>query len=110
MQVFAIILKEDEYAKTLNLSQASFSTKIYMNKCENHLGFIKDFQKYSKQYICRRCDQLFSQMQNLKRHQPKCDGAVEGAYLCSVCKNKLSVLQEFEEMSVQVSREDKYEK
>ena len=65
---------------------------------------------YSKQYICSRCDKLFSQMQKLKHHQPNCDGTVEYAYPGGVCKNKLSVFDKLEEMGVRVREEDKYKK
>ena len=57
---FATFLKEDGTAKTLYLSQSSFPTNIYLNVYEHHLSFITDINMYSKQYICARCDKLFS--------------------------------------------------
>ena len=42
VQLFAMFLKEDGSTKTLYLSQASFSTKIYMNVYENYLSLIKE--------------------------------------------------------------------
>ena len=42
VQLFAMFLKEDDSAKTLYLSQASFPTKIYMNVYQNHLSLITD--------------------------------------------------------------------
>ena len=105
-----MFLKEDGSAKTLYLSQASFPTKIYMNVYENHLSYIKDIQMYSRQYICSRCDKLFSQMQKLKQHQPKCDGTVKYVFHGGVYKNKLSVFEELEKIGVRVCEEDKYEK
>ena len=103
-------MKEDGSAKTLYLSQASFSTKIYMNVYQNHLSYIKDIKMYSKQYICERCDKLLSQMQKLKQNQSKCDGTVKYVFPGGVYKNKLSVFEELEKMGVWVREEDKYEK
>ena len=110
VQLFAMFLKEDGTAKTLYLSQASFPIKIYMNVYENHLSYIKDIKMYSKQYICSRCDKLFARMENLNKHQSKCDGTVKYVFPGGVYKNKLSVFEELEEMGVQVREADKYEK
>ena len=87
-----MFLKEDGTAKTLYLSQSSFPTKIYMNVYENHLSLITDHTMYSKQYICNRCDKLFARMENLSKHQSKCDGTVEYAYPGGVYKIKLSLV------------------
>ena len=105
-----MFLKEDGTAKTLYLSQSSFPTKIYINVYEHHLSLITDIKMYSKQYICTCSDKLFSQMQKLKQHQPKCYGTVEYAYPGGEYKNKLCVFEELEEMGVQVREEDKHEK
>ena len=80
-----------------------------MNVYKNHLSYIKDIKLYSKQYICCRCDRLFSQMQNLNKHQSKCDGTVKYVFSGGVYKNKLSVFEELEKMGVRVREEDKYE-
>ena len=81
-----------------------------MNVYHNHLSYIKDIKMYSKKYISTSCDKLFARMENLNKHQPKCDGTVEYPYPGGVYKNKLSVFQELEEMGVRVHEEDKYEK
>ena len=109
-QLFAMFLKEDGTAKTLYLSQASFPSKIYMNVYQNHLSLIKDIKMYSKQYICNRRDKLFARMENLNKHQSKCDGTVKYVFPGGVYKNKLSVFEELDEMGVQVCEADKYEK
>ena len=109
VQLFAMFLKEDGSAKTLYLSQASFPTKIDMNVYQNHLSYIKNIKMYSKQYVAR-CDKLFSQMQKLKQHQPKCGGTVKYVFPGGVYKNKLSVFEELEEMGVRVREAEKYEK
>ena len=49
-------------------------------------------------------------MQNLNKHQSKCNGTVKYAFPGGFCKNKLSVFEELEEMGVRVREEDKYEK
>ena len=87
-----MFLKEDGTAKTLYLSQSSFSTKIYMNVYHNHLSYITDIKMYSKQYICSRCNKLFARMENLNKHQTKCDGTVDlecymDWFLSLICKN-----------------------
>ena len=110
VQLFAMFLKEDGSAKTLYLSQASLPTKIYMNVYENHLSYIKDIKMYSKQYICNRCNKVFARMENLNKHQSKCDGTVKYVFPGGMYKNKLSVFEELEEMGVRVREEDKYEK
>ena len=109
-QLFAMVLKEDGTAKTLFLSQSSFPTKIYLNVFQNHLSLITDIKMYSKQFICNRCDKLFTEMRNLKQHKPRYDGTVEYAFPGGIYKNKLSIFEELEEMGVQVQKEDKYEK
>ena len=101
VQLFAMVLKEDGTAKTLYLSQSSYSTKIYLNVFKNHLSLITDIQM---------CDKLFVEMWNLKQHETKCDGTVEYAFPGGVYKNKLSIFEELEEMGVRVQEEDKYEK
>ena len=108
-RLFAMFLKEDGSAKTLFLSQSSFPTKIYLNVFENHLSLFTDHKMYSKQYICNRCGKLFNQMQNLNKHQSKCDVTVEYFYPGGIYKNKLSVFEELEKMGVVVHEEDKYE-
>ena len=110
VQLFAMVLKEDGTAKTLYLSQSSFPIKIYLNVFKNHLSLITDIQMYSKQYICNRCEKVFSRMQKLKQHEPKCDGTVEYAFPGGVYKNKLSIFEALEEMGVRVQEDDKYEK
>ena len=110
VQLFGMVLKEDGTAKTLYLSQSSFPIKIYLNVFKNHLSLITDIQMYSKQYICNRCEKVFSRMQKLKQHKPKCDGTVEYAFPGGVYKNKLSIFEELEEMGVRVQEDDKYEK
>ena len=109
-QLFAMVLKEDGKAKTLYLSQSSFPTKIYLNVFKNHLSLITDIKMYSKQFICNRCEKVFSQMQKLRQHEPRCDGTVEYAFPGGVYKNKLSIFEELEEMGVRVQEEDKNEK
>ena len=79
-----------------------------MNVYETHLSLITDHKMYSKQYICNHCQKLFSQMQNLNKHQPK--WTVKYAYPGVVYKNKLPVFEELEEMGFRVWEEDKYEK
>ena len=86
VQLFAMFLKEDGTAKTPYLSRASFPTKIYMNVYENHLSYIKDIKMYSKQYICNRCDKVFARMENLNKHQSKCDGTVKYVFPGGVYK------------------------
>ena len=86
VQLFAMFLKEDGSAKTLYLSQASFPTKIYMNIYQNHLSYIKDIKMYSKQYICNRCDKVFARMENLNKHQAKCDGTVKYVFLAACAR------------------------
>ena len=110
IQLFAMVLKEDGTAKTLYLSQSSFPTKIYLNVFKNHLSLITDIQMYSKQFICNRCEKVFSRMQKLNQHELKCDGTVEYAFPGGVYKNKSSIFEELEEMGVRVQEEDKYEK
>ena len=110
VQLFAMFLKEDGSAKTLNLSQASFPTKIYMNVYQNHSSYIKDIKMYSNQYICSRCDKVSTRMLDCQRHQSKCDGTVKYVFPGGVYKNKLSVFEELEEMDVRVREADKYEK
>ena len=105
-----MVLKEDRTAKTLYLSQSFFPTKIYMNIYKNHLSLITDIKMYSKQFICNRCDKLFAGMENLNKHQTKCDGTVEYAFPGGIYKNKLSIFEELEEMGARVQEEDKYEK
>ena len=88
-QLFAMFLKEDGSAKTVYLSQASFPSKIYLNVYQNHLSLITDHKMYSKQYICSRCDKLFTEMRNLMQHQPKCEFTVKyvfpGVYIKISC-------------------------
>ena len=109
-QLFAMFLKEDDSAKTFYLSQALFPTKMYMNVHENQLSLITDHKMYAKQYICNRCQKLFARMENLNKHEPKCNGTVKYAYPGGVNKNKLSVFEELEEMGVCVEVKYKYEK
>ena len=49
-------------------------------------------------------------MENLNKHQSKCDGTVKYVFPGGVYKNKLSVFEELEEMGVRVHEADKYEK
>ena len=65
---------------------------------------------YSKQFICNRCQKVFEEMRNLKQHESKCDANVKYVFPGGVCRNKLSVFEELEEMGVRVREEDKYEK
>ena len=109
-RLFAMFLKEDGSAKTRFLSQSSFPTKIYLNVFENHLSLITNHKMYSKQYICNRCDKLFSEIRNLNKHQTKCDATFEYSYPGGVYKNKLSVFEELEKKGVVVHEENKYEK
>ena len=95
-QLFAMVLKEDGTAKTLFLSQSSFPTKIYLNVFQNHLSLITDIKMYSKQFICNRCDKLFTEMRNLKQHKPRYDSTVEYAFPGGIYKNKLSIFEELE--------------
>ena len=100
VQLFAMFLKEDGSAKTLYLSQAPFPTKIYMNIYKNYLSYIKDIKVYSKQYICNGCGKLSTRMLDSKQHQSKHVGTVKYVFPGSMYKNKLSVFEELEEMSV----------
>ena len=51
-------------------------------------------------------------MENLNKHQTKCDGTVKYVFPGGVYKNKLSVFEELEELGVRVREfeADKYEK
>ena len=109
-QLFVMFSKEDGSAKTIYLSQASFSTKIYINLYENHLSLITDIKMYSKQFICNRCQKVSTRILDSKRHQSKCDANVKYVFPGSVYRNKLSAFEELEEMGVRVREEDKYEK
>ena len=81
-----------------------------MNVYKNHLSLITDIKMYSKQFICSHCNKLFARMENLNKHQTKCDGTVEYAFSGGIYKNKSSVFEELEKMGVRVQEEDKYEK
>ena len=65
---------------------------------------------YSKQFICNRRDKVSTRMLDSKRHQSTCDAHVKYVFPGGVYRNKLSVFEELEEMSVRVREEDKYEK
>ena len=80
-----------------------------MNVYDNHLSYIIDVNMYSHRYVCARCHKLFSQMQKLKQHQPKCDGSVKYMYPGGVYKNELSIFEELEQIGVRVNEEDKCE-
>ena len=109
-QLFAMFLKEDGSVKTLYFSLASFPSKIYLNVFQDHLSLITDIKMYSKQFICSGCDKVSTRMLDSKRHQSKCDANVKYVFPGGVYRNKLSVFEELEEMSVRVREEDKYEK
>ena len=49
-------------------------------------------------------------MENLNKHQSKCDGSVKYVYTGDVYKHKLSVFEELEEMAVRELEADRYEK
>jgi len=68
-------LNENGDARAIYISQGYFAERMFLNIYENHLSYVKDFNKYAKKYQCQYCERHFSCNYALHRHQG-CGGAL----------------------------------
>ena len=85
-------------------------TKIYLNLCGEHLSLITDRLHYIKEFVCKQCGKVLSEMRNLQNHERRCDGTVKCKYPGGVYTNTPSIFEELESNGIIVADELKFKK
>ena len=58
-------------ARLIYLSPTAFAQTIHLHQDGQHVALIKNMDIYASRYICDKCNNMFSRMQNLRRHQAR---------------------------------------
>ena len=73
-----------------------------------HFSYIKHLTKYSRCFICQRCDASFRKAHRLQRHDRNCEAKVERVYPGGVYHPSQTILEKIEEEGIAVPPELKY--
>ena len=109
-QIHIMQLKENGTVETVYQASSKHPIKIYLNLCGEHLSLITDHLPYAKEFVCKRCGKVLSEMTNLQHHERRCDGTVKYKYPGDVYTNTPSIFEELESNGIIVADELKFEK
>ena len=72
---------------------------------EDHFMYIKDLDKFSSTYRCRKCDKIFPHHGTYKRHERTCDANVRYKYIGGAFSIKQTVFEELESYGIFIPKE-----
>src|SRR5208282_5049934 len=92
-----IQINEDESYEYIRKSNHNESKPArYINLYENHFSYIIDIMKYTKSYICTKCDSRFKRNEELVIHSSRCNPNEKESFekYDSLWSKKLNVIYE----------------
>ena len=93
-QIHILQLKENGTAETVHQASSKHPIKIYLILCGEHLSLITDHLHYTKEFVCKQCGKVLSEIRNLQNHERRCDGTVKYKYPGGVYTNTPSIFEE----------------
>ena len=73
-------LQPDDTVILLSISSFPFESDIYLNRYENHLSYIKDFNSYARKFTCVTSQKMFHKVYKWRRHMKQCKGLTKREY------------------------------
>ena len=74
-----------------------------VNLHETHYSYIRDMQMYSHSYRCQRCDSLWKQSWELRRHELGCEGKIRRVYAGGVYHTTPSIFERLDDECICVT-------
>lgn len=95
----AVILTKYDSEKSMKLS-------LY----DTHFSFVKDIAKFSKCYVCSKCDCSFPTPYKLQRHEKSCKARVKHYYPGGIYHPPKTIFEKIEDEGIKVAEELKFSK
>ena len=90
-------------------SLAKYKETMYLNKYGNHFSYITDISKYSKSFLCKKCNKLWKSGKQLNRHQIKCNGhGTQYRYPGGFYSTSKTIFEKLEEEEIVVPEDLRY--
>ena len=90
-------------AELVRRSAHHYTDTMNVNLHEVHYSYIRDIQMYSHSYRCRRCDSLWKQSWELRRHESGCEGKIKRKYVGGVYHTTPSIFQRLDDEGICVT-------
>ena len=84
-------------AELVRRSMGHYADTMNMNLHETHYSYIRDMQMYSHSYRCQRCDSLWKDSWELRRHERGCDGKIRRVYAGGVYHTTPSIFERLDD-------------
>ena len=107
MNINVFQLLENQTVITHYKSLSNFEGTMYLDLQEHHLSYVKDVNVYAKRFQCQRCDRLFNQYFNLKRHYRTCSNVTTLNFPGGFHKVHQTVFEELEKYGIRVAKRDR---
>lgn len=92
----------------LTLDESNKSMKL--NLYGSHFSFVKDVDKFSKCYVCSRCDASFPTPFKLERHEKSCEARVKHIYPGGIYHPSKTIFEKIEDEGIEVAEDLKFSK
>ena len=90
-------------AELVRRSMGHYADTMNMNLHETHYSYIRDMQMYSHSYRCQRCDSLWKDSWELRRHERGCDGKIRRVYAGGVYHTTPSIFERLDDEGICVA-------
>ena len=98
----------EESARLVYRSRGLYQETMALNKYQNHLSLITDFEKYCAVYHCMSCDKLHYGKKNFLRHCKTCKVITRQTYPGSIFKAKETIFDKLAMIGINVPPNDRH--
>ncbi|XP_078601001.1 uncharacterized protein LOC144876010 [Branchiostoma floridae x Branchiostoma japonicum] len=98
----------DFFAELVRRPLSTHNNTMYLNLCEQHYSYIKDFKTYAKSYACPQCGKRWPHRGHCERHIRTCDGKVNKEYPGGAYHLPQTIFEKLQDEGIVVPEEDRY--
>lgn len=92
----------------LNLDESNKSMKL--NLYGSHFSYVKDMDKFSKCYVCSKCNASFPKPFKLERHEKSCEARVKHIYTGGIYHPSKTIFEKIADKGIEVAEDLKFSK
>ena len=98
----------EESARLVYRSRGFYQETMALNKYQNHLSLITDFEKYCAVYRCMSCDKLHYGRKDFLRHCKTCKVITRQTYPGGIIKAKETIFDKLAMIGINVPPNDRH--